>query len=375
MKQFFRGRKIALILVAIMLLGVSTAFAAEDAVKVALNDFYALMQSNKTTSDLNTLTVKVLENTKAEADKEAAKIFATGVYEQGYDNTITKIIAPQEAASKIVQEKMSQEAAPLQREGSLYKALQAYKLLQQQKILDTKLLGLTREEAAMSKVRYDAGVISEADYIDKQITVEAAVLGLDQLNLSLASAALEVNRLAGTEFDTMPDAGTSEIAPLPSSFADNTKKTDWLASAIKADSGIFQQTENLRFMDLRIKTAKDFIPDTHSRVIEMKRDREDARLSLEDSKTGVEVNLLNKLNEMATALDKLTLSKKDLEMAKRRMAQAKIRLDAGIYGRADMIGQERAVLQVEFDIVNKTAAINSIEVDLRMLVGVKVTAE
>jgi len=62
-------------------------------------------------------------------------------------------------------------------------------------------------------------------------------------------------------------------------------------------------------------------------------------------------------------------------MAKRRMAQAKIRLDAGIYGRADMIGQERAVLQAEFDIVNKTAAINSIEVDLRMLVGVKVMPE
>ena len=374
------GRKVALIIAVVMVIGITTAFAAENALKTAFSGLYDLMQTNKTTVALNDLNVKVLENSKTDADEEAAKIFAVGVYEQGFDNTVKKTITPLESQSEIAIEKMQQELAPLGREKELFKAIQSYQMANAQLALENKLFTLTKEETAAATIRYEAGIISEADYKDKLAAIDSAELNINKLKLSIASAALEVNKQTGMELSTEKIVTGDEeakeeptaISVLPTKFADMTQKTMWLEAAYQNDSHLFSQMEDLRFLDLKLKTAKDFIPDTHSRVIEMKRDREDSRLTIVNTKTGIEVNLLNKLNDRLSAVERLELSKKDLDMANRQMSQAKLKLDAGLYGRADIIPKERMILQTEFDVMSKMAALNQIEVDLRALTGMNI---
>ena len=370
MKHFFKGRTAALVMVIVLLAGVTTVFASEDAVKHALADLYGLMTQNRSTAQLDELEIKVLENAKGDADREAAKIFNTGVYEQGFDNALTRDVAPVEAQAKIEQQKRAQAVEPLQREAALYKAIQTLQLSRAEQQSQTRLLALTREEAAIAKARFHAGVISAADLSDAESAVVSAELGLDKLVLKLQAAELAVNRQAGTELDAVLEATEKDgIVLLATLFADPAGTDGWIAAAQQRDAGLFQKSETLRLLDLKLKLAVTYIPETHSRVIEMRRDREDARLALEDARAGVEVNVRNLLNDRLTAAESLEMAKLDLEQATRRRSQAQTRLEAGLLSRADLIARDREVENAQQAILTATANLNGKEADLRVLVG------
>jgi len=370
MKGKWQGRKIALLLTFTLLAGVTTAFAAEEAIQIALSGLYEQMMANKTTTALDKLELQVRENNKADSLKEAAKIFNTGVYEQGFDNTLTRDVVPLQAESSIASEKISQAKAPIDREAGLYKAIQSLVQLREQRKMDEKLLALTREEATAARTRYEAGILSATEWDDAEDAVTNALLDLEKRDLTIASASLEVKRLAGTDFDTeLLVSETDAIAQLDTLFADSAKLPEWITSARKVDAAYFDKTETLRFLDMKLEIAKGFIPETHSRVIEMRRDREYARLALVDAQDGIEVAVRNLLNDRLTATEQVTLAKKELEMAKRRLSQANLKKDAGVFGRSDVIPNERAVLRAEFGVVSAVAALNAKEADLRALIG------
>lgn len=373
MKGYSQGRKLAFLLVAILLASVTTVLAAEGNLQLALKDLYGVMTTNKTTVALDALNIQVLKNDKADAVSKAAIIFNVGVYEQGFDNTLTRDVTPLEADSRIASAKLGQAQAPFQRERDLYKAIQSLILVREQVKMEEKLLILTREEAKTARLRYDAGILTETDLLDAEASIESAVLNLDKLRLSAESAALEVKSQAGTDFqDELVQAETDSITPLATVFSDPTKVDGWIAAAQKADVGVFDKSEALRFLDMKLEIAKRFIPETNDRVITMRRDREDARLSLLDAKTAIEANLRNRLNDRLTAVDQLELAKKDLVMAGRRQALAELKLKAGTYGRPDMISPERDMMRAAFAIVSATADLNGKEADLRALIGAKV---
>lgn len=373
MNGFFTGRKLAFLMVVVMLASVTTVLAAEDSVKHALKDLYALMTAGGTTAALDSLEIRVLEKDKADAVSDSAIIFNVGVYEQGFDNTVKRDIVPLEIDSRISLEKLRQSQAPILRERDLYKAIQSLVLVLEQQKLEVKLLALTREEARTARARYDAGILTEADLKEAEAAVESAVLNLDKLRLSADSAALEVKTLSGADFgDELVQTEKDSVILLDTRFSDTSKADGWIAAAQNADTGVFEKSESLRILDLKLDIARKFIPDTNDRVITMLRDREDARLSLQDAKTAIEANLRNRLNNRLTAADQLELARKDLEMAERRRAQAEQKLKAGLFGRADMVSRERDVLRAMFGIVSATVGLNSQEADLRALAGDKV---
>lgn len=372
MKGYSKGRKLALLIMAILLASVTTVLAAEGTLQLALKDLYGVMTANKTTAALDALNIQVLQNNKADAAKEAAKIFNVGVYEQGFDNTVSRDVVPLEADSRIASAKLAQAQAPFQRERDLYKAIQSLILVREQLKMEEKQLALTREEAQTAHVRYDAGILTGTDLRDAEASVESAVLNLDKLRLSAESAALEVKTLAGADFqDELVQAETDSITLLDTGFSDSKKVDGWIADAQKADVGVFDKSEALRFLDMKLEVAKRFIPETNDRVIMMRRDREDARLTLLDVKTAIEANLRNRLNDRLTAVDQLELAKKDLDMANKRQAQAELKLKAGTYSRSDMIPRERDVMRASFAIASATADLNGKEADLRALIGAK----
>ena len=370
MKGFGKGRKFAILLTIALLAGVTTAFAAEGVIKLALSDLYAQMTANKTTVVLDKLELQVRENVKADAQKEAAKIFNTGVYEQGFDLTVKRDVEPLQADSRIASVKLRQAKAPVDREAGLYKAIQALVQLREQRKLDDKLFALTKEEAATAKTRYEAGILTEAEWKDADDAVSTALLDIEKRDLSISQATLEVRRLAGTDLDAeLLQADADKIVPLDTLFADAAKLPEWLATAQKVDAGYFDKSETLRFLDMKLEISKKFLTDTQNRVVELKRDREEARLALADARTGIEVDIRNKLNDRLTGSDQLTLAKKDLEMAQRRLTQAQMKKDAGLFSRSDVIPKERDVLRAEFAVTSAVAALNAKEADLRALIG------
>ncbi len=370
MKLLFKGRMAALVVVIILLAGVTTVFASENAVKHALADLYALMAQNRSTAQLDALEIKVLENAKGDADREAAKIFNTGVYEQGFDNAVTRDVAPVEAQSMIERQKRVQAAEPLQREADLYKAVQNLLLARAENDLQTRLLALSREEASIAKTRFDAGVISASDLKDAETAVSSAELNLEKLALKLQAAELAVNRQAGTGLDTVLEATEKDgITLLDTLFADPDGTDGWVAVAQQRDAGTFEKSETLRVLDLKLKLVVNYMPETHSRVIKMRRDREDARLALVDANAGVEVSVRNLLNDRLTAAESLALAKLDLEQAQRRRSQAQTRFEAGLLSRADLIARDRDVENAQYALLAATATLNGKEADLRVLIG------
>jgi hypothetical protein len=308
----------------------------------------------------------------ADSVKAAANIYNTGVYEQGFDNTLIRDVMPLEAESRIVSEKLLQSQEPVMREADLHKAIQSLLMLREQQLLDEKLLDLTREEADIAKSRYEAGLMSEADWTDSVTAVEFALLDLGRMDIIIEQAELEVMNQAGTSFDaelTYPETGSATL--LETKFEEAAGLQEWLSEAEKTDADVFDKSESLRFLNMKLEIAKKFIPDTHDRVMEMLRDREYAILALSGAESGIELNLRNLLNDRITAIDQLELAKKESELANRHYTQEVVRKEAGLIGRSDIIPRERDVLRAEYGIVSAIAAVNMIEADLRALVGIQ----
>ena len=373
MKTIWKGRGVVLVVVLVLLVGVSSVFAAEDAVKYALSELYGLMAQNKTTASLDQLELRVLDNEKADADKDAAKILTVGVYEYGYDNTLTRDIKPQEVLSRIAQEKRVQAREPLVREGELYTAIESLLLKKAQQQTETRLLALTREEVAIAEARFKAGILSVADLESAKDAIASAEHGLKKGALSISLAELEVNRIAGMDPDTALDAN-AEILLLETAFADLSAMPKWEEMANAADPNVFAKSEALRILDLKLKTAKEFIPDTHSRVVQMLRDREDARLALKDAVDGIAVNLRNGSNDRLTSAENLEFARLELDLSKRKQNLAKTRYDAGVANKLDLISAEKAVVQAEQSVRSAIVSLNRNEVDLRLLVGLPVVS-
>jgi outer membrane protein TolC len=374
MKSIWKGRGVVLVLVAVLLAGITTVFAAEDTLMAALEDLYATMYGNRNTVTLNQLDIQLIENEIEDADQESAKIFNTGVYEQGYNNTVTRDVTPDEARSRLEQEKRAQAREPLVKEGALHKAIEALRLSRAQLQTETRLLALTKQEVAIAEARYTAGIISLADLEDARATVTAAELSLEKLALSVASAELEVNSLAGTDLDTLLQGG-DEVVLMETRFGDMSALPEWEELAKAADPALFAKAEALRILDLKIAIAKNFIPDNHSRVIQLKRDREDARVALQDTTDGIVVNLRNTLNDRLTAAENLELALLDQDMAARRQTLAKARYDAGVANKLDLIAAEKAVVQAQQSVWSATVSLNRVETDLRVLTGLPVVTE
>jgi hypothetical protein len=366
-----KGGKLALIMAGLLLAGVTTVLASEGAVKLSLANLYDLVTADGAKAALDTLNVQLLESDKADSVKTAANIFNTGVYEQGFDNTLIRDVMPLEAESRIISEKLLQSQEPVMRETDLHKAIQSLLMLREQQLLDEKLLVLTREEADIAKSRHAAGLMSEADWTDSVAAVEFALLDLGRVDIIVEQAELEVMNQAGTSFDaelTYPETGSATL--LETKFEEAAGLQEWLSEAEKSDVGIFDKSESLRFLNMKLEIAKKFIPDTHVRVIEMLRDREYAILALAGAESGIELNLRNLLNDRITAIEQLELAYKGLDLAKRHRVQDAIRQEAGLIGRSDIIPRERDVLRAEYGIVSAIAAVNMIEADLRALVGI-----
>lgn len=368
MKAIWKGRGLALVMVVVLLAGVTTVFGAEDAVKTALSDLYALMHQNRTTAELNRLDLLLLHNDIADADQESSKIFTTGVYEQGFNNTVTRDVTPDEARSRLEQEKRSQAREPLVREGALHKAIQSLLLSKSQLQTETTLLTLTREEVAIAEARFKAGILSAADLEDAKAAITSAELSLKKLQLSVDAAELEINRLAGTDLDTELASGDT-IVLLSSTFADMSALAEWEEMAKAADPAVFAKSEALRLLDRKLEIAKNFIPDTHSRTVQLRRDREDTRLALKDTEDGIVVNLRNGLNDRLTAVENLELALLDQDIARRKQALAKARYDAGVANKLDLIAAEKSVVQAQQSVRSATVALNRVETELRVLVG------
>lgn len=373
MKSMWKGRGVVLVVVLALLVSVSSVFAVEDDVKFALSELYGLMAQNKTTTELDRLDLQVLENDKAEAEKEAAKIFTTGPYEQGFDNTVTRDVKPVEAASRIEQEKRAQAREPLVREANLYKAIQSLLLTKAQQQAETRLLTLTREEVAIAEARFKAGILSATDFESAKDAIVSGEHGLKKLALSVSLAELEVNRIAGTDPDAVIDANAS-ITLLETAFADISALPEWEKMANAADPGVFTKSEALRILDLKLAIAKNFIPDSHSRVVQMRRDREDTRVGLRDAVDGIAVGLRNGNNDLLTARENLEIAQLELNLAKRKQSLAKTRYDAGVANKLDLISAEKAVVQAEQSVRSAIVTLNRNEVDLRLLVGMPVVS-
>lgn len=367
------SKKLAICLVCVLLAGASTALAAEEAIRVAISELQSRMAVNRANTERDRLDLLVLEQGHKEAENEASKIFNTGLYLQGYDNTVIRDILPKEAKSRIEAEKRSQEREPLLRDAALFKAIQSLKLARARLQSEALLVELTAEALELTEAQYRAGVIPSSEAENARANLRSEKLGLEKLAISVDSAVLEVNRLAGTSFDTsLEETTAADILLLETEFSDINELPQWISSAQESDPSIFSQEESLRFLDLRLELAEDFLPVGHSRIIELKRDREDVVLDLADMKVGKEVDLRNKLNDRLTAVENLELAMLDMEMANRRKALADARYAAGVIRKTDIINTQKELISSGLAVVSATAALNSQEVDLRVLVGSEV---
>ncbi len=363
-------RKMAGLMVLLLLVGTGAVFAAEEGINGGLDDLFRFMAVNRSTTARDQLSLELLEFDESEADREASRIYNVGVYEQGFDNTLKRDVAPLEATSRITVERHRQEAEPVRREAELYRAVQTWRLTGEQWKREEALLALTREDSRFSALRHEAGIISDSDLANAVAAVKSAELGLERVRLQLNSAAMEINRLIGAELDA-PVTLEGEIALLESSFSNGELVETWLASALEADNGRLSIVENIVLLDLKLEISTDFLTDTHSRVVRLKRDREDARLQMRDTESRIEADLRNRLNDRLTAVDQLELARLDLQMAERRKQQMVARQNVGMASRVDLIPRDRELLHAEYAVTAAIASLNNQEVALRSLTGIR----
>ena len=134
-----------------------------------------------------------------------------------------------------------------------------------------------------------------------------------------------------------------------------------IADALENNTLVYQKQKALEAAEMKLEITKQHLKPGHDFYDQKAYELEKAKKELYDAQTNLEVSIRNAHNDLLTALDAVELAYKREDLEKSRLDTLKIKFDAGVISRRDIIdtelnllSQQQAILEVvcDFNIKN-----------------------
>ncbi|NLM11095.1 MAG: TolC family protein [Clostridiaceae bacterium] len=338
-------RFIILTLCLILVTGVF-AFAEEGIIRFTYESALETAVENSIQPELDDYNIKAMESALEEAREEAIKGFYGGTPQEVAERKIIKEVAPFEAEVNL-EIAIRQKADNIKQiKADVYQEMMRVLLAEESIEIKKKRIELLEEKYQIDLKRFQEGLISEADITDQELALSVERLELKNMETALASDILNIKQRLHVDlsednkikFDyKLQKIGTHYLI---TSF----NLEDAILKAMDGNTLVYQKQKALEAAEMKLEITKQHLKPGHDYYDRKVYEFEKAKKELYDAQTDLEVSIRNAYNELMTASDALDLAYKREELERSRLETLKIRYDAGVISRRDMIDSELGLL-------------------------------
>jgi len=346
-------------------------FAEENITRFTYQSALETAVKNSIQPSLDDTIIKAKESALEKAREDAIKGFIGGTLQEVVEVSIKREVTPLEAENAIEVAKRQKADNERAIKAEVYQEMMRVLLAQDSVALKEQKLELTEEKLRIDKIQFQEGLIAEADIINEDLALSVDKLDLVKAQTQLKSNILDIKQRLHVDLDddnqiafdyNLDKVGTHYVL----GFFNMDKAID---KAIDADTDVYNKEKALEYAQMKLTpTAEKLKPGNDfydKKVYEV----EAAQKALYDAKTNLEVSIRNAHNDLLTALDALELANKKLDLENSRLSTLKMKLNAGVISRRDMIDTEINVVSRKQEVLQAICDFNVKNDILRNLLG------
>jgi len=339
-------------------------FTYETALKAAVE--------NSNQPALDDYNIKAKQSTLEDAKEEAKKAFYSGTPQEIVERKIIREVNPLVAETEVEIAQRRKQDNQEQMKADVYVEMMRVLLAKESVELKKERLSFVREKLDIDLVQFKEGMISEADISDEKMAVSIEELELVRMETAMKSDILNIKQKlhldlseeTGIEFDyKLQEIGSWYVT-------DSFDLDAAVEKALAADTDVYAKEKAVEAAEMRLEIAGQHLKPGNDFYDQMDYELQKAKKELYDTKTNLEVKIRNAYNDLMTASDALELANKRYDLEQSRKSALKVKYDAGIVSRRDMIDSEIKVLDARLEVIKAICDFNIKHELLRSLVDV-----
>ncbi len=322
------------------------AVAEENIVKFTYKSALETAVENSVQPELDDYNIKAKESALEKAKEEAIKGFLGGTPQEVVERRIVKEVAPFEAETDLEVARRQKEDNIRQIRADVYQQMMRVLLSRGNIEIKKKRIELLEEKYQIDLKRYGEGLVSEAEITDQELALSVERLELKNMETALALDILNIKQKLHVDLsDEYKIEFEESLQKVITPYVWSTFDIDSAVSeARERNTLVYQKRMALEAAEKKMEITKQHLKPGHDYYDKMEYELEKARKELYDAETDLEVSIRNAYNELMTAADTLDLALKREELEKSRLDTLKVKYDAGVISRRDMIDSELSLL-------------------------------
>lgn len=338
-------RFLILTLVFALVTGVS-AFAEENVLKFTYETALETALENSVQPKLDDYNIKAMESALEEAREEAIKGFYGGTPQEVVERKIIKEVSPFEAEVNL-EVAIRQKADNIKKiKADVYQEMMRVLLAEESVEIKKERIKLLEEKYRIDSERFREGLISEADITDEELALAVERLELKNMETALESDILKFKQMLHVDLSGNTKIELDyKLQKIGTPYTIEGFNIDnAILKALAEDTSVYQKQKALEAAEMKMEITKQHLKPGHDYYDHKVYELEKARKELYDVKTNLEMSIRNAYNELLTANDALELAVKREELERNRLETLKIKYNAGVISRRDMIDSELSLL-------------------------------
>lgn len=330
-----------------------TIFTYESALEAAVN--------NSSQPALDDLNIKARESALKDAKDEAIKGFIGGTLQEIVEKNIVKKVSPLEAETNLEVARRQKGDHVQQLKADVYQEMMRVLLAQENVALKKEKLSLTEEKFRIDTIQFQEGLIAEADITNEELSLAVEKLDLLKAETAMKSDILDVKQRLHIDLsDENQIAFDYKLEKIGTHYViDFFNLENAIAKAISEDTEVYQKQKAMEAAQMKLELTKEYLKPGNDFYDQKVYELEAANKELYDAKTSLEVSIRNGHNDLITALDAFELANKKLDLENSRLATLKIKFNAGLISRRDMIDTEINVVSRKQEVLQAISDFNT----------------
>lgn len=322
------------------------AFAEESIIRFTYESALETAVENSIQPELDDYNIKAMESALKEAKEEAIKGFYGGTPQEVVERKIIKQVAPFEAEVNL-EVAVKQKADNIKQiKADVYQEMMRVLLAEESIDIKKKRIELLEERYQIDLMRFKEGLISEAEITDEELALSVERLELKNMETALASDILNIKQRLHVDLsDENQIKFDYKLQKIGTPYVIDSFNVDKaVLMAMEENTSVYQKQKALEAAEMKLEITKQHLKPGHDYYDRKVYELEKAKKELYDVKTNLEVSIRNAHNELMTALDALELAYRREELENSRLETLKIKYNAGVINRRDMIDSELNLL-------------------------------
>lgn len=327
--------------------------------------------SNSIQPELDDYNIKAKESALEDAKEEAIKGFLGGTPQEVAERMIIRHVVPLEAEVALEVARRQKTDNENQLKADVYQEMMRVLFAQENVALKREKLSLMEERFRIDTIQYREGLIPEADIINEELALNIEKLDLLKMETEMKSVILDMKQRLHVDLsDENQIAFDYKLQKIGTHYVlDFFDLDSAIKKALEANTEVYQKQKAVEAAEKKLEITKEHLKPGNEFYDQKEYELEAAEKAFYDAKTNLEVSIRNAHNELLTVLDAYELAYKKLELEESRLDVLKVKFDAGLISRRDMIDTEINVVSCKQEVLQAIRDFNIKNDILRHLLG------